>query len=62
MLIRFAPKSVAFTGPIMHARTRSAALHHNENSGRVQAVMRKGQSKFKRRMQRGKMWTYRLKE
>ncbi|XP_040358693.2 uncharacterized protein LOC115313580 [Ixodes scapularis] len=62
MLIRFAPKSVAFTGPIMHARTRLAALHHNENSGRVQAVTRKGQPKFKRRMQRGKMGTDRLKE
>ncbi|KAG0435382.1 hypothetical protein HPB47_018520 [Ixodes persulcatus] len=52
--IRFAPKSVAFKPGMMLARTRLAALHHNENSTRSQALTRDGRLKWKRRMQRAK--------
>ncbi|XP_040065694.3 uncharacterized protein LOC115319455 [Ixodes scapularis] len=53
-LTRFAPKSVAFKPGMMLARTRLAALHHNENSTRSQALTRDGRLKWKRRMQRAK--------
>ncbi|CAN7985428.1 unnamed protein product [Ixodes hexagonus] len=53
-VIRFATKSQAFTPPIMLARTRLAALHHNANSERCQAVTRTGHPRWKRKMQRGR--------
>ncbi|XP_077551794.1 uncharacterized protein LOC144165999 isoform X2 [Haemaphysalis longicornis] len=52
LLIKFAPKSVAFTPEAMRARTELAALHQNENAGRPQAVTKEGEPRYKRKMLR----------
>ncbi|XP_037516619.1 uncharacterized protein LOC119393581 [Rhipicephalus sanguineus] len=55
LLIRFAPKSVAFSTMMMRARTQLAALHHNENAGREQAVVARNCAlRWKRKMLRAK--------
>ncbi|KAG0428672.1 hypothetical protein HPB47_024350, partial [Ixodes persulcatus] len=41
-LLQFAPKQVHFTFRSMKARTYLAALHHNANAGRPQAVTKDG--------------------
>ncbi|KAH9375462.1 hypothetical protein HPB48_015437 [Haemaphysalis longicornis] len=52
LLIKFAPKSVAFTPEAMRARTEIAVLHQNENAGRPQAVTKEGEPRYKRKMLR----------
>ncbi|XP_064464730.1 uncharacterized protein LOC135400449 [Ornithodoros turicata] len=47
LLIRFAPKSVAFSPEGMLARTRLAVLHFNENSDRCQAETLDGKQRWK---------------
>ncbi|CAN7942298.1 unnamed protein product, partial [Ixodes hexagonus] len=57
LLIKFAPKSVAFTPKMMFARTRLAALHQNENSARRQATTKKGHPMWKRTMVKARKGT-----
>ncbi|XP_064464382.1 uncharacterized protein LOC135375640 [Ornithodoros turicata] len=47
LLIRFAPKSVAFSPEGMLCRTRLAALHYNENAQRSQAETLRGDLRWK---------------
>lgn len=54
LLIRFAPKSIAYSRDGMEARTRLAVLHYNENASRPQARTRKGAKRFKVKMPRGR--------
>lgn len=54
LLIRYAPKSVAFSSKMMRARTQLAALHQNENAGREQAVRKNGAQRWKRKVLRAK--------
>ncbi|XP_064466473.1 uncharacterized protein LOC135377752 [Ornithodoros turicata] len=47
LLIRFAPKSVAFSPEGMRCRTRLAVLHYNENAERCQAETSAGVQRWK---------------
>lgn len=58
LLIHFAPKSSKFTYEGMLARTKIAALHYNENSGRDILTDPSGAERISQRFSRGeKEWT-----
>jgi len=42
LILKFAPKRLHFSKETMVARTRLAALEHNENTGRTKAVTNEG--------------------
>uniref|UniRef100_A0A9J8B7I9 Uncharacterized protein n=1 Tax=Cyprinus carpio carpio TaxID=630221 RepID=A0A9J8B7I9_CYPCA len=46
LILRFAPKSVAFSFVGMLCRTQLAAMHYNENSGRPQATTAAGELRW----------------
>ncbi|XP_049524234.1 uncharacterized protein LOC125945894 [Dermacentor silvarum] len=50
LMIRFAPKSVAYSPTLMSARTMLAVLHHNANTTRKQACGIDGKPAFRRKM------------
>ncbi|XP_077549571.1 uncharacterized protein LOC144162784 isoform X1 [Haemaphysalis longicornis] len=52
LIIRFAPKAIAFSEEGMAARTQLAVLHYNENALRPQAKTKKGKKKYKVKMSR----------
>ncbi|XP_037519793.1 uncharacterized protein LOC119396590 [Rhipicephalus sanguineus] len=54
ILIRFAPKSVAYSEDGMQARTQLAVLHFNENASREQARTRGGQKRWKVKMSKAR--------
>ncbi|KAH7979744.1 hypothetical protein HPB49_010758 [Dermacentor silvarum] len=50
LMIRFAPKSVAYSPNLMSARTMLAVLHHNASTTRKQACGIDGKPAFRRKM------------
>ncbi|XP_064473783.1 uncharacterized protein LOC135388278 isoform X2 [Ornithodoros turicata] len=54
VIVKFAPKSTAYTPNVMKARTQLAALHFNENAGREHARRSDGQFMFRRKLQKAK--------
>ncbi|KAH6933451.1 hypothetical protein HPB50_015017 [Hyalomma asiaticum] len=58
LLIRFTPKSVAYSASGSKARTQLAVLHFNENFPRQQAEDRSGRKRWKRRLRRARKGHY----